>query len=390
MECHISRSILRLSSSPATPTYFRYNVFKSVKVIPSCIQGTEKRLYHSDSGGLPFKLPRINRMILLSTPVLTSKQSLTYRPQLARTLIVSKIIDTLREAELTSLFGISKFIIESTPVSMVRSVYEWSEATTGLPWAANILLCSLIMQFIFNAPANVYLGRWSTGKEKQSADLIAVRASLMRAPTKRDFVIEFKQISEELAKQYGCEQYKFISAIIYQLVYVTISSFGVRSLLQNPAVSEALLPWGTMLGAPDPMFVFPVVNLMMSLLLVEVGAWKRLKSIDGLKMTYRRASLPFHEQPLWLLNVQRIAGLPMVLIFCIVPSGLTLHWFAMMIMSLNVQILLTRRQTRRALGMPTTYFETDNPYKDFLHYLRHDVTFRKKMNPKLPKNLPKT
>lgn len=50
----------------------------------------------------------------------------------------------------------------------------------------------------------------------------------------------------------------------------------------------------------------------------------------------------------------------------------------MMVTSVNVQILLTHTQTRRALGIPTSYYETDKPYKDFLKYLKHDLTLRKK------------
>lgn len=36
---------------------------------------------------------------------------------------------------------------------------------------------------------------------------------------------------KDLAKQYGCQTSKLIAAILYQVAYVTISSFGVRSLL---------------------------------------------------------------------------------------------------------------------------------------------------------------
>ncbi|XP_026276661.1 uncharacterized protein LOC113205308 [Frankliniella occidentalis] len=384
MECHISRGFLSLRQLSRKAVHDHCNRLQDGRVVFGCLQAVEKRLYHKNSSphsnSSLCPAARLHSLNLLCSPALSASRSLAFRPRQTRGIVISKIIDAFRNAEITSVEGFSKFIIDSAPVSAIRHFYELMEATTGLPWAANIVLCSFVLQLILNVPANVYMIKWSTGKEKQIGDLIAIKASVMRSPS-RDNIAMFAKANTELTRQYGCQTYKFVSTIAYQMLHVTITSFAVRSIFlqPNPDILNAVTPWGTLLAQADPLLVLPLCNFVLSLLLVEVAAWKKSNSEEGLKMTLRRANLPFKGEPLYLLNLRRGVNIPMLLIYGIVPSALNIHWIVMMLASINTQILMSHNKTRRALGIAPCYFETATPYRDFLRHLRNDVIiFNKK------------
>ncbi|KAK3931584.1 Cytochrome c oxidase assembly protein COX18, mitochondrial [Frankliniella fusca] len=373
MKCHISRGLSHLRHVSGGAIYGRSGSLVDRRVEFVGAEAADGRLYHSE-GCRPCPWHLRPGLGLLSAPALASQRALALRPPHTRSIIISKIIDTFRNAEITSVEGFSKFIIESAPVGAVRHFYELLEATTGLPWAANIVLCSAILQIILNGPANIYMVRWATNKEKQVADLIAVRATVMRSPSKENINMLAKT-NVELTRQYGCQTYKLFLTIAYQMVHLTITSFGVRSVFMqsNPDILSSVAPWGSQLAYADPLFVLPLVNFLLSIVLVEVATWKKTQSEVGLKMTHRRANLPFKGDPLFLINLRRGVNIPVLLIYGIVPTALNIHWCVMMLSSINIQILLTHKRTRRALGIPPAYFETDKPYRDFLRHLRNDV-----------------
>lgn len=211
MECHAVRGVLRARSFhlKSSPLYFSHLKVSSVAV--DCVPANDRRLYHHHS--VPF-LPRSRHINLLATSPLTAGRSRCVVPSLAplqtRTIIISRVIEAFRDADITSMEGLTKFILESTPVTTVSSVYEWSLATTGLPCAANIVLCSTVLQLVFNTPAIVYLVRliphwmlptwdrgldflvfqtkWMTRKEKHNGDMVAIKSSLMRSPSREGFI----------------------------------------------------------------------------------------------------------------------------------------------------------------------------------------------------------
>lgn len=55
-------------------------------------------------------------------------------------------------------------------------------------------------------------------------------------------------------------------------------------------------------------------------MLLQVAAWKKKQSDEGLKLTLRRANTPYKPQPLFILNLRRFCTVPLVLIYGIVPS----------------------------------------------------------------------
>lgn len=148
---------MRLTSLNGRAIHIRENDMKGVKVIVGNIQLNEKRLYHGYIS--PILTSRHGRPYLISAPVLSSRNYLLAHPIQSRSLVISKIIEAFRSADVTSVAGLSNFIIESTPVTAIRSVYELLEDVTGLPWGANILLCSFLLQLIFSVPVNIYMVR---------------------------------------------------------------------------------------------------------------------------------------------------------------------------------------------------------------------------------------
>lgn len=162
---------MRLTCLNGRAIHFRENDVRAVKVIVGNIQLNEKRLYHGYTS--PISTTRFGRPNFVSAPLLSSGNYLIAHPIQSRNLVISKIIEAFRSADVTSVAGLSNFIIESTPVTAIRSVYELSEDFTGLPWGANILLCSFLLQFIFSVPVNIYMvgnssSPLTTGKKHQS------------------------------------------------------------------------------------------------------------------------------------------------------------------------------------------------------------------------------
>lgn len=369
MGCHAARGVRRLLHAHAGFGRGLLGALGCPAAAAPGLQVGDGRLYHR-AAPVP-----ASRLRLLGSPVLSRPPSCpcpcTRQLQQSRTIIISKIIEVLREAKLTSF----EDALQSAPVLAAKHLYEWAEASTGLPWAADIILVSTGLQLLFGVPAYVYLARWTAGKEKMEADMVAIRAPVIRAPTRAGIKM-ITEANKDLSIVYGCERYKLYTTIAFQIVHFLITSMGVRALISDPTldVASAVLPWGALLGVPG--FVFPFVNASLNLLLCEVEAWKKLRSQEGLAMTFKRASLPFKPEPLYLLNLKRACSLSFIMIYAIVPSAMTLHWFVLASTSINVQLLLTHKTTRRALGISSSHYETDKPYKDFLYYLRNELSVR--------------
>lgn len=154
MECPVFRGILRYRGIHAQARLLKINDFKAGNAIAGSAHMSDVRLYHRDRLQ---STSRFQDLKLLSSPALCASRPFALQPPRTRTLIISKVIDLCREADLTSIEGVSKFILESAPVTAVGNFYQWTEALTGLPWGLNILLCSFSLQLLFNVPANVYL-----------------------------------------------------------------------------------------------------------------------------------------------------------------------------------------------------------------------------------------
>ncbi|XP_034244852.1 cytochrome c oxidase assembly protein COX18, mitochondrial-like isoform X2 [Thrips palmi] len=382
MECHAVRGVARAASAQFRPNLHLCFNLKVSSAAADSVPASDRRLYHHYS--VP-SLPRSHRINLRgASPLSTIDRGFSPSPALqTRTIIISKVIEAFRDADITSIEGLSKFILESTPVTAVSSVYEWSQALTGLPGVANLVLCSTVLQLLLNTPAIIYMAKWTTRKEKHVGDMVAIKASLMRSPSREGF-LNFARTNADLAKAYGCQNYKLYATIFYQVVCVTVSSFGVRSYLMNQSngACVSLLPWGVFLGAHDTTFILPILNVVLNLLVAEVANWKQKHSDEGLKMTLRRASTPFKPRQLLILNLRRLTTVPLIVIYSVVPSGLALHWLVMASCSFNTQIILTHRETRRRLNIPTCYFETDKPFRSFLNHLRNDVEVLRKKSEK--------
>lgn len=349
--------------------------FIARNTIAGCLHTNNVRLYHRDRI-LPNS--RSRKMNMLSSPALSASHPFIPQPAQTRSIMISKLIEVCREANITSWGDFVMFLMQTTPVTMLRQFYELTHEVTGLPWVPSIILGSICVQSVLSVPILIYQTKWTSARENFSGDMVAISSNVRRYPT-REKIAALERERNELTKTYGCQFYKFVAFVTYQITFAILTTTAVRSVLffSGPDPVNAMLPWGVALGSID-VLVLPLAVLTVSLLSNEIGVWKNTRSEDGLKMTCKRASIPYEPMPFFLVNLKRVACFPMVLIYLVVPSGLALHWFVLGVTTLNAQLLLTHTNTRRALQIPPSYHETDNPYKDFLKYLRHDLSLKKK------------
>ncbi|XP_055911631.1 cytochrome c oxidase assembly protein COX18, mitochondrial isoform X2 [Eupeodes corollae] len=277
--------------------------------------------------------------------------------------------------EQSFLTGFWQTISTSTPVSYMQQGLIEIHDFTGLPWWATIVLSTFVFRTIVTLPLTIYQNKITARIELLTLEMPALVAELKKeaafamkkfnwteAQTRRAYNHSLKKQWNQLIVRDNCHPAKTLIVLWGQIPLWIFQSVALRNLvymLPNPNSLDAQLVfteltlggfgWIPNLTEVDSSFILPVVLGAINLSIIEMQ-----------QMLKTRPSGRFQTIA---TNAFRVLSVAMIPIACTVPSALCVYWTASSSYGLLQNLLLLSPKLRRAVRIPQTQTELQNPYQ---------------------------
>ncbi|XP_011183632.1 cytochrome c oxidase assembly protein COX18, mitochondrial [Zeugodacus cucurbitae] len=264
---------------------------------------------------------------------------------------------------------------QSTPVAYIQDALTTIHDYSGLPWWASIVATTILFRTLITLPLAIY-----QHKIMARLELLALEMSAIVAELKKEAAIAMKKFNwtekqtrlvynRSLKKQWNalvvrenCHPAKTFIVLWGQIPLWICQSVALRNLVHmmpDPTTLQAQIiytemtiggfGWIPNLTEVDSSYILPV-----SLGLINLGI---------IQMQTILRNRPTTRLQKYATNVFRVLTVAMVPVACSVPSALCVYWVASSSYSLAQNLLLTAPVVRRAVGIPHTNSEIENPYE---------------------------
>ncbi|KAM8710850.1 hypothetical protein ACLKA7_017474 [Drosophila subpalustris] len=281
-------------------------------------------------------------------------------------------------AEMSNASGMVGFwqtLSHSTPVAYMQDALTQIHDYSGLPWWASIVLSTFLFRGIITLPLTIYQHRITARIEMIALEMPALVEQLKReaAMAKQKFKWSDKQTAivykRSIKKQWqklivrdNCHPMKTLIVLWGQIPLWIFQSVALRNLvylLPDPLALQAQITatemtiggfgWIPNLTVVDSSYILPVTLGLINLAIVEVQSMTRTRPPTRLQNIFN--------------NVFRGLSVVMVPVACTVPSALCVYWVASSSFGLAQNLLLLSPPVRKAVGIPKTPTELQQPYE---------------------------
>lgn len=272
------------------------------------------------------------------------------------------------------LVGFWQTLSNSTPVAYMQEALTQIHDYSGLPWWASIVLSTFLFRSVVTLPLTIYQHKITARIEKIALEMPALVEELKReaAMAKQKFKWSDKQTTivyrRSIKKQWqklivrdNCHPMKTIIVLWGQIPLWIFQSVALRNLvylLPNPTSLKAQIiatemtiggfGWIPNLTVVDSSYILPVTLGLINLAIIEVQTMTRTRPQTRLQKIAN--------------NVFRGLSVVMVPVACTVPSALCVYWVASSSFGLAQNLLMLSPEVRRAVGIPKTPTELEQPY----------------------------
>ncbi|TDG48034.1 hypothetical protein AWZ03_005451 [Drosophila navojoa] len=274
----------------------------------------------------------------------------------------------------SGMVGFWQTLSNSTPVAYVQDALIQIHDYSGLPWWSAIVLSTFLFRSVVTLPLTIYQHRITARIEGIALEMPAIVEELKReaAMAKQKFKWSEKQTAvvyrRSIKKQWqkliirdNCHPMKTIIVLWGQIPLWICQSVALRNLvymLPDPTSLKAQIAateltiggfgWIPNLTVVDGSYILPVALGLINLAIIEVQTMTRTRPQTRLQNIAN--------------NVFRGLSVLMVPIACTVPSALCVYWVASSSFGLAQNLLLLSPEVRRAVGIPKTQTELEQPY----------------------------
>ncbi|XP_030380261.1 cytochrome c oxidase assembly protein COX18, mitochondrial [Scaptodrosophila lebanonensis] len=288
-------------------------------------------------------------------------------------------------AQLASAGGLVGFwqtLSNSTPVAYMQDAVTQIHDYSGLPWWASIVLSTFIFRSAVTLPLTIYQHKITARLEKITMEMPAIVEELKReaAIAKQKFkwsekhtqIIFRRSIKKQWQKlivRDNCHPMKTIIVLWGQMPLWIFQSVALRNLvymLPDPTTLKAQIiateltiggfGWIPNLTVVDSSYILPVALGLINLGIIELQSMSRARKPTRLQNN--------------ATNVFRVLSIVMVPVACTVPSALCVYWVASSSFGLAQNLLLLSPEVRRAVGIPKTETELQQPYAQIWHKIQ--------------------
>ncbi|XP_064543617.1 cytochrome c oxidase assembly protein COX18, mitochondrial [Drosophila montana] len=272
------------------------------------------------------------------------------------------------------LVGFWQTLSNSTPVAYMQDALTQIHDYSGLPWWAAIVLSTFLFRSVVTLPLTIYQHRITARIEQIALEMPALVEELKReaAMAKQKFKWSDKQTQivyrRSIKKQWqnlivrdNCHPMKTVIVLWGQIPLWIFQSVALRNLvymLPDPTTLKAQIiateltiggiGWIPNLTVVDSSYILPVTLGLINLAIIEL-------------QTMTRSRPPTRLQNI-ANNAFRGLSVLMVPVACTVPSALCVYWVASSSFGLAQNLLLLSPEMRRAVGIPKTPTELEQPY----------------------------
>ncbi|XP_062135795.1 cytochrome c oxidase assembly protein COX18, mitochondrial [Drosophila sulfurigaster albostrigata] len=272
------------------------------------------------------------------------------------------------------LIGYWQTLSNSTPVAYMQEALTQIHDYSGLPWWASIVLSTFLFRSVVTLPLTIYQHKITARIEKIALEMPAIVEELKReaARAKQKFKWSDKQTAvvyrRSIKKQWqnlivrdNCHPMKTVIVLWGQIPLWIFQSVALRNLvylLPDPTSLQAQIiatemtvggfGWIPNLTVVDSSYILPVAMGLINLAIVEVQSMTRTRPATRLQNIAN--------------NVFRGLSVLMVPVACTVPSALVVYWVSSSSFGLAQNLLLLSPEVRRAVGIPKTASELEQPY----------------------------
>ncbi|ALC44002.1 CG4942, partial [Drosophila busckii] len=273
------------------------------------------------------------------------------------------------------LVGFWQSLSNSTPVAYMQDALIQIHDYTGLPWWASIVMSTFMFRAVVTLPLTIYQHKITARIEKIALEMPAIVEELKReaAMAKQKFKWTDKQTAvvyrRSIKKQWqklivrdNCHPLKTVIVLWGQIPLWICQSVALRNLvymLPDPTTLTAQIVatemtiggfgWIPNLTQVDNSYILPVALGLINLCIVEVQSMTRTRPATRMQSIAN--------------NVFRGLSVLMVPIACTVPSALCVYWVASSSFGLAQNLLILSPELRRAVGIPQTATELQQPYE---------------------------
>ncbi|XP_055845985.1 cytochrome c oxidase assembly protein COX18, mitochondrial [Episyrphus balteatus] len=277
--------------------------------------------------------------------------------------------------EPTGLAGFWQTLSNSTPVAYMQQGLVEIHDFTGLPWWATIVLSTFVFRTLVTLPLTIYSNKIMARIELITLEMPALVAELKQeaavamkkfkwteAQTRRVYNHSLKKQWNQLIVRENCHPAKTLIVLWGQIPLWVFQSVALRNLvymLPNPNSLDAQLVfteltlggfgWIPNLTEVDSSYILPVALGIINLSIIEMQQMVKTRPAGKFQAIFT--------------NVFRVLSVAMVPIACTVPSALCVYWTASSSYGLLQNLLLLSPKFRRAVRIPQTQTELQNPYQ---------------------------
>ncbi|XP_075161087.1 cytochrome c oxidase assembly protein COX18, mitochondrial [Haematobia irritans] len=263
----------------------------------------------------------------------------------------------------------------STPVSYMQQGLIEIHDFTGLSWWLSIVASTFLFRSVVTLPLTIYQHKITARIEKISLEMPAIVEELKKEAamamrkfkwteqqTKLVYQRSIKKQWTNLIVRDNCHPAKTFIVLWGQIPLWIFQSMALRNMinmLPDPTSLQAQIVvtemtiggfgWIPNLTMVDSSYILPVALGLLNLGIIEMQSMLRT-----------RPSTRFQNI---ITNVFRGLSICMVPVACSVPSGLTVYWVASSTYGLVQNLVLASPRVKRALGIPKTKSELENPYE---------------------------
>ncbi|EDW76866.1 uncharacterized protein Dwil_GK16110 [Drosophila willistoni] len=277
-------------------------------------------------------------------------------------------------ANASGMVGFWQTLSNSTPVAYMQEALTQIHDYSGLPWWASIVASTLLFRGVVTLPLTIYQHKITARIEKIALEMPAIVEELKReaAMAKHKFKWSDKQTQvvyrRSIKKQWqklivrdNCHPMKTLIVLWGQIPLWIFQSVALRNLvymLPDPTTLKAQIiatemtiggfGWIPNLTVVDQSYILPVALGLINLGIIELQSMTRTRPATRLQNVMN--------------NVFRGLSIVMIPVACTVPSALCVYWVASSSFGLAQNLFLLSPEVRRAVGIPKTKAELEQPY----------------------------
>ncbi|XP_073843870.1 cytochrome c oxidase assembly protein COX18, mitochondrial [Musca autumnalis] len=263
----------------------------------------------------------------------------------------------------------------STPVMMMQEGLIEIHDFTGLPWWLSIVTSTILFRSLVTLPLTVYQHKITARLENISLEMPAIVEELKKEAamamkkfqwteqhTKLVYQRSIRKQWTNLIVRDNCHPAKTFIVLWAQIPLWIFQSMALRNMINmmpDPTSLQAQIVvtemtiggfgWIPNLTVVDSSYILPVALGLINLGIIEI-------------QTMLKNRPPTRFQNI-ISNVFRGLSICMVPVACTVPSGLTVYWVASSTYGLVQNLVLASPRVKRALGIPKTKNELEDPYQ---------------------------